>query len=511
MKKLVFFLLVLLCANSAYAISADLGQIGVGARPLSMGKAYTGYASDASSIFMNPAGLAETPSLKISSMTGKLLDEVSYVSLSIAGPTRYGTFGIGYINAGSAGIPLTNLTTYPSGTFEVNQYDTTDYSSSVLYLSYANKPLENLSFGGSLKLFTQGFSKDTGAMEGSNGTGMDLDFGTEWNVSKYLNLGFVGQNLLPMSAGGKFTWKKGSLEEGIPAVLKFGTSVNLIGKDGFKKIGEHQLFLALDSEINPTLKRPGLWHLGAEWWPVGSIAVRFGIDQSPKAVEAGVGVESNLTAGLGLKYKGFTFDYAYHQFGPYTENASHFFSIGYQGVEIKPMMKIIEEKRKELEKEGLYLKTQEKPVLKTFFDVPKVYWAKDPIEYVTTLNLMSGYPDGTFHPESAMMRRDLTALLAEKKMKVASPDKPLTRGDGVVLIVKYAGFKVPKKLSSNPYPDVSKKLDSARYISAAKNAGLLEFISGSKFQPNKKLTRAEAAEMISKVPSVKDRILDLIK
>ena len=44
-----------LICSAAYA-ALDLTEIGVGARPLGMGKAYVGLADDASAIFFNPAG-----------------------------------------------------------------------------------------------------------------------------------------------------------------------------------------------------------------------------------------------------------------------------------------------------------------------------------------------------------------------------------------------------------------------------------------------------------------------
>jgi len=66
MKK-IFVVILLLVSFSvvSWAISADLGEVGVGARPLSLGKAYVGYAQDASAIFLNPAGLAEIPKLSL--------------------------------------------------------------------------------------------------------------------------------------------------------------------------------------------------------------------------------------------------------------------------------------------------------------------------------------------------------------------------------------------------------------------------------------------------------------
>ena len=63
MKKVAVATAALLAVGvfiaSSFASSiADPSSVGVGARPLGMGKAYTGLADDISSIFLNPSGLA---------------------------------------------------------------------------------------------------------------------------------------------------------------------------------------------------------------------------------------------------------------------------------------------------------------------------------------------------------------------------------------------------------------------------------------------------------------------
>ena len=55
--------------------------------------------------------------------------------------------------------------------------------------------------------------------------------------------------------------------------------------------------------------------------------MRFGLDQKPSAG----GTLTNLAAGVGLGFKGFTFDYAYHTYAELSEFTTHFLSIGYMG------------------------------------------------------------------------------------------------------------------------------------------------------------------------------------
>jgi len=102
---------------------------------------------------------------------------------------------------------------------------------------------------------------------------------------------------------------------------------------------------------------------------------------------------------------------------------------------------------------------------------------------VVAKKYMSGYENGKFKPW-----------------------KIITRDEAVVVLSKFAGLIIPETLSANPYNDVKKNNWAARYISAAKNAGLLEYLSVGEFEPNRAFTRAEAAEIISKMKFAKERI-----
>ena len=87
-------------ASAAYASSvADLTEIGVGARPLGMARAFTAVADDGSAIFMNPAGLNSVDELSLISMSGNLINEIPYLVIGGARRTHLGVFGIGYIGA----------------------------------------------------------------------------------------------------------------------------------------------------------------------------------------------------------------------------------------------------------------------------------------------------------------------------------------------------------------------------------------------------------------------------
>jgi len=273
------------------------------------------------------------------------------------------------------------------------------------------------------------------------------------------------------------------------------------------------------------------------------LALRVGIDQKPKASEAGVGVDNNLTAGVGLNYFDFTFDYAFHQFGDLSENTTHFFSIGYRGIDR-------EQRQKKTRSPGAIPLSVvvSKPALKVFTDVQEKYWARKPIEYLATLQIMGGYPDNTFHPDQPVSRQELAAILVKAKgfeVKKLSrspfrdvsykdgfapfidvavkrqyingypdgtfrPRRKVTRGEASIIFAKFAGLYQKPKVSEQVFPDVAKVHWASPAIAAAKEAGFFEYLAGKKFGVGEYLTRAEVAEILSKTSLVKEKIKKLI-
>lgn len=494
----IFFLLIgaMPWHGSANAFT-DLSEIGIGARPLALGKAYTALSSDGSGIFTNPAGLSDFPKLKIVSMMGRLMEDVNYLSVGIADTFPFGSLGFGYMSAGLQSIPLTTLTHTPTGDVISDPYAYTDYTSGIYYLSYSRRFNPVFAFGFNLKHFVQNFSLTSGAMAGAAGTGLEADLGLKWKPRGFLSLGCLAKNVLPASIGGKFTWQKNNRDEGMPFQLNLGAYLKLFGASGFRQFNNQNVSVMAELQNYPNLARPILFKLGSEWWVTRGLALRAGIDQDYKATETGgTGIDSNLTFGVGLKAAGFTFDYAYHQFGEIKSNTSHFFSIGYIGYD--------EDLRDDLRigstnKGGLFPTLKKKPVLLQFTDINSYYWAAEPIEYLATLGIMDGYPDQSFRPEDAITRGQLNAAWAKTKgLPVASreasreKDKILTRAEAVVIFAKYAGLNPPT-------------------IASAKKAGFLEYVGTADFEPGKIFTRAEAAEIISKTKAGQERIREFLK
>ena len=100
------------------------------------------------------------------------------------------------------------------------------------------------------------------------------------------------------------------------------------------------------------------------------------------------------------------------------------------------------------------------------------HWAKDFIDEAVSLQLLNGYPDGTF-----------------------KPNVDLTRAQAASLIVR--ALKLEAK-NDAPFTDIASYLPAtAKEIAAAYEAGIVKGSNG-KFNPSAKVTRAQLALMLSR-------------
>ncbi len=300
-------ILILFLATTSFASSVvDLTEIGVGARPLGMGKAFSSIADDGSAIFSNPAGLSSANNLNIISMSGNLINEFPYTLLGGSYRTQAGVFGIGYVGSTASGIKEAVLV---GGTPEVTGNEAS-YGNTTLILSYANEAkdinyLNNIALlsttkvGANLKLMSHGFSGGA-SFEGGNSSGFDIDLGAIFPIRENLTGSLTIKNIIPGNNVG-------------PDELPLG-----IGGGISLKLPDRNLLTALDAEIS---EGAFLLHLGAEWNPIKLLYIRGGLDQNASGI--------NYALGLGTKYLGFTFDYAYHTYAELSEFTTHYFSIGY--------------------------------------------------------------------------------------------------------------------------------------------------------------------------------------
>jgi len=603
-NKIGILLLVLgvLTASMASAanIATDPMRIGVGARVLGMGKAYVAMAEDGDAIFMNPAGLGNIDSLKVSSMYSNLMGDVSYAVLGGAYPNGdMGALGGGIIYSG------TSLDLWDGSGASLGSGS---WNSNLLFLSYGlnlrdigiTTMLGDLNVGANLKYFSRGGAGNA-TIEAASGTGMDMDLGFLMTPAgaPWLNVGIVQQNLLQ----GNITNGYGVADK-LPSITKVGAKVGILGKED-KALVSHDQKLDAVVDVDAYLVQSGIpsaLHVGLEYWPIKVLALRAGMDQDPSTG----GVVSNYTAGVGLRYGGVEFNYAYHPYNGLGDDATSFFSLSYIGVEKAPVLApfkvslkspqdrsmiydefvavegVIEGENVVVSANGISIPVVEGkfsakvPVdklgkklvsvqasdslgnrfekdfriirLASFVDVGDGFWAKSPIEHTGTVGLIQGYPDGTFNPGRALTRAELATLIVRAKgietpkvfgkiftdvdpghwaapyIKVAKaygwvegypdksykPNQEISRTEAITILSRLDDLAIKEKVLANLYKDMPNSHWAARYVEAAKMAGLLDYITADTLEPKQLVSRAEFVEMLAKTEFAGRQIDDLL-
>ncbi|MFH1387089.1 MAG: S-layer homology domain-containing protein [bacterium] len=174
--------------------------------------------------------------------------------------------------------------------------------------------------------------------------------------------------------------------------------------------------------------------------------------------------------------------------------------------------------------------------LAAFDDVPNNFWANGPIEYLATMGILKGYPDGEFKPERYLTRAEFAAILERTRVYPTGevvapfPDVPahhwahsliadsakaglvvgypsgmfvvngnITRAESVAVIARFDRLPLISGDVTTGFTDVRPRYWAAPVILAAKEAGVLNYLKESqKFEPYRKISRAEAAEMTAK-------------
>ncbi|HTY13749.1 MAG TPA: hypothetical protein VMD02_06140 [Candidatus Omnitrophota bacterium] len=303
-------LLGIILSGISWGGALDISRLGMGARAIAMGKAQAA-AQDPASIFINPANARAIDQFSATSMYSNLAEDLNFSEIGLAFPIRegnLGTMGISYIGSTLSGIQATSLDangrTYPTNSF--------DYASQMMTFCYGKSLGQSVAAGGSLKLFSKNFE----GIQGGSGTGADVDLGLNYYPLDNLSFGAVLQNVLPQGVS-SIGWGTG-LAEDIPFNIKLGAN--------YAPAAEWLLLADYDSV--------GIVHAGAEYWFRKNLALRAGLEDLSNSV--------NLSAGAGISYAGFSFDYAYCMDVAVWSNSAHYFSLGYQlpprTVELRPFM-----------------------------------------------------------------------------------------------------------------------------------------------------------------------------
>ena len=245
--------------------AANFLKIGVGARATAMGGAFTALADNGTSLYWNPAGLAQMDGGELSATYNLWFEDIRQGYLGIGFPSLGGTLGLAanYVDMGTL-----------EGRDEAGNLTSSFTASDLeLMVGYAKKISPEFSFG-----FGAGIIQDTIAED--NESAFLANAGLLTEMSKSLVLGFVVQNL-----GSQL----GS--DPLPLTLRIGLALR-----------QNPFGIALDL-VKPT-DDDAYYCAGTEWWIGGLMALRVGYRSNQD-------IGSGLTAGLGFKVATVNLDYAY--------------------------------------------------------------------------------------------------------------------------------------------------------------------------------------------------------
>jgi len=267
-------------AGGAGTTSANILKMGVGARAIGMGEAYTAQADDVHSLYYNPGGLALMQQRQASFMYSQMIQDLKFQHAAIGIPLENGAIGASVSYLGYGDIQGFDGSGNPSG----------DVSANSMVGTLGAAWLGNLwSAGANVKGIREKLADESA-------TGVAFDVGGTVIYPKpvlgsTIRFGAAVQN---MGQGLKFLQERDPL----PTQWKVGVAaLQLMNK---------KLNLSLD--YNKARDTDGIVSSGLEFWPVKFVALRTGYIADDNE---GAGIR----AGIGLRVKGVNFDYAYAGMG----------------------------------------------------------------------------------------------------------------------------------------------------------------------------------------------------
>lgn len=193
-----------------------------------------------------------------------------------------------------------------------------------------------------------------------------------------------------------------------------------------------------------------------------------------------------------------------------------------------------------------YPSTASAAIIMKFSDVNKQSSTYSSILYVTSMDYMNVYKDAQFKPKKAVTKADAAKFVgkasevnAEKNLKVVeplfddvtektasysyivalanidafnknskfNPDKTITRQEAAKLFVN--AFNLPME-TGKEFEDVTDKNSYSEYISTAASYNILNGNASKDFRPTKKMNRADFAVALKKAIDIKDHINETI-
>lgn len=309
MKKVLktLFLVALSLGTMSTAFAESAGQagaylkMGVGARALGMGSAFTALADDSTASFWNPAGLARLEKAEASFMHADLTMDREYNFFNYAhilkdkNGNKKGAVALSHMSFGVDGIPETRLATSrtdgnpltgdepatnPNGSYTPGDnvwifgyFKDTEKNT---FGSYARRLSDKLYGGVNVKYLRQELFTNSASSWG-------LDFGFMYETSEQTTIGLTFRDL-----GESLDWDTASGQsDSVPTT----TTIGIAHKANEK--------LTLAADINKVEDMDAKLFAGAEWWLQDYAALRVGSH------------DGDLTLGASFKLDTWRFDYSY--------------------------------------------------------------------------------------------------------------------------------------------------------------------------------------------------------
>ncbi|MBA64700.1 MAG: hypothetical protein CMG55_02745 [Candidatus Marinimicrobia bacterium] len=338
---ITIFLFVGIYAQSNIATtSAAFLEIGPGARSLGMGSAFVSVADDASSIYWNPAGMANVARPEVQSYYAPWLVETQfYYNTAVLPMGQFGSVGISF-TAVTMDEMMVRTVQEPEPDAYGQKFDAGNIS---MGLAYAKKLTDRFSFGFQTKFIqesiwqmkAQGFAVDIGTLFI---TKRDLNIGM--SISNFGGkLGMEGVNTLvdidiDETIYGNNDRIDGSLNTGnwpLPLLFRFGLSRS------FTLSPIMQCLVAVDA-IHPN-NNPEYLNIGFEYTLMDMVSLRIGkshtgyiLGESDNLISGDS--EHGFSFGAGVKYqipRGplLNIDYVFTQFGVFNNIQGYSISVNF--------------------------------------------------------------------------------------------------------------------------------------------------------------------------------------
>mgnify|MGYP001560683542 CR=1 FL=1 len=273
---------LLLCAAVAArgAETASYLDIGVGARGLGMGGAYTALADDAHSVYWNPAGLARLEKREVAASHSELGNSTRHDFLAYAHPTSQAVLAAAFTYLNQGTIAGRDAAGRPTG----------GYGASDTALAFAaGRKTDLVDAGVSVKYLRSHIAS-------AEAQGLGLDAGLRRELPAGAGKVVLGAALRNIGPGLKYEDQRNAL----PLRAAFGA--------GYRFDKGHSLAVEFQNGPRGAGSEGGA---GGEFKAREGVMLRLGYTSKSSAV-AGSGFDAarGLTLGLGLKKDGFGLDYA---------------------------------------------------------------------------------------------------------------------------------------------------------------------------------------------------------